>query len=409
MNEDTPDVVTSHAAFAEEVARVKESGVLGEGGRLAELFNFLAARGGGADAASQAEIAETVFGQAASESDDATVRVYIHRLRKRLDDYYAGNGEGLGDSGGGRLTIPAGAYALRFIPSAAELPGASAAALRGRWTQYLLPVMLVLLVVAAFFAGRFGDPDTAPVNPVWEPFLKSDRPIVVVVGDYYIYGDIDPMDPENGRLIRDFNINSKTDLARAQESNPKRYGMAEDMGLNYLPMSSSYGLAELMPILSQHGKKVTVMPASQVTSDTFRTNNIVYIGLMSGMGLLEDVNFMSSDFMVGESYDQLIDLKSNRKYTSQEALNLATPQYYHDYGYFSEFREPGGALVAVVAGARDTGLRGLAPIMSARALPDQLDQLAHVSGDHGFEVLFEITGQQGADLSEKLVEARKRP
>ena len=30
-------------------------------------------------------------------------------------------------------------------------------------------------------------------------------------------------------------------------------------------------------------------------------------------------------------------------------------------------------------------------------------------GDKGFEVLFEITGQQGTDLSEKLVEARKRP
>lgn len=398
------DNADAGTAFADEVARLKGSGVLGESGRLAELFNFLAERGGGAEAASQAEIAETVFRQGASESDDATVRVYIHRLRKRLDDYYADNG----DTGAGRLTIPAGTYALRFT-AAPELPPAGAAALRARWTQYALPVMLVLLVVAAFFAGRFGDPDAAPINPVWEPFLKSDRPIVVVVGDYYIYGEIDEMDPENGRLVRDFNINSKIDLARAQESNPKRYEMAEDMGLNYLPFSSAYGLADLMPILTQHGKRVTVIPASQVTSDTFRTNNVVYVGLVSGMGLLEDVNFMSSDFMVGETYDQLIDLKSNKKYNSNEALNLATPQYYTDYGYFSEFKEPGGALVAVVAGARDTGLRGMAPIIAAKDLPDEIDRLAHSSGEKGFEALFEITGQQGADLKEKLVEARKRP
>ncbi|MBO9601977.1 MAG: helix-turn-helix domain-containing protein [Novosphingobium sp.] len=406
MDIDLLDHTGAETAFAAEVARVKASGVLGgDAGRLAELFGFLAARGGSADAASQAEIAETVFGQAPSETDDATVRVYIHRLRKRLDEHYAENGA----DGAGRLTIPAGTYALRFAPATVDMTAGAAVVQRTRWTQYTLPVMLVLLVVAAFFAGRFGDPDSAPVNPIWEPFLKSDRPIVVVVGDYYIYGEIDPMAPENGRLIRDFNINSKTDLARAQESNPKRYGTAEDMGLNYLPMSASYGLADIMPILSQHNKKVTVMPASQVTSDTFRTNNVVYIGLMSGMGLLEDVNFMSSDFMVGESYDQLIDLKSNRRYTSEEAFNLPTPQYYHDYGYFSEFREPGGALVAVVAGARDTGLRGLAPIVSGRGLPDKIDRLAHSSGDHGFELLYEITGQQGADLSEKLVEARKRP
>jgi len=390
-------------AFADEVARVKASRALGEGGRLAELFEFLSARGAEAESASQAEIAETVFGQAASESDDATVRVYIHRLRKRLEEHYAERGE----AGAGRLTIPAGTYALRFVSAAAPLEGRDA--MRARWQQHALPAMLVLLVVAAFFAGRFGDPDAAPVNPIWEPFLESDRPIVVAVGDYYIYGEIDPMVPENGRLIRDFNINSKTDLARAQEANPARYEMAEDMGLNYLPFSSAYGLTDLMPVLTQHGKKVTVIPASQVTSDTFRTANVVYVGLVSGMGLLEDVNFMSSDFMIGETYDQLVDLKHNKTYTSEEALNLATPQYYRDYGYFSQFREPGGALVAVVAGARDTGLRGLAPIIAGKTLPPELDRLAHRSSDHGFEVLFEITGQQGADLSEKLVEARARP
>ena len=392
---------SSAAAFAEEVARVKASGVLGEGGRLAELFTFLAGRGGEAEATSQAEIAETVFGQAASESDDATVRVYIHRLRKRLEDYYAESGE----AGGGRLTIPAGAYALRFTAS----PKEAAPEPNRNWGSMAVPALLVLLVIVAFFAGRFGNADAAPVNPLWEPFLESDRPIVVVVGDYYIYGEIDPMDPEDGRLIRDFSINSKTDLARAQEANPQRYEMAEDMGLNYLPFSSAYGLADVMPILTQHGKKVSVIPASQVTSDTFRTANVVYVGLMSGMGLLEDVNFMSSGFMVGESYDQLIDRRSNKTYTSEEALNLASAQYYRDYGYFSEFREPGGALVAVVAGARDTGLRGLAPIVAGRNLPGGIDQLAHVSGDKGFEALFEVTGQQGADLSEKLVEARRRP
>ena len=29
-------------------------------------------------------------------------------------------------------------------------------------------------------------------------------PIVVVVGDYYMFGEIDPIRPEEGRLIRDF-------------------------------------------------------------------------------------------------------------------------------------------------------------------------------------------------------------
>lgn len=402
--EQTGPSAGENTAFAAEVARVKSSGVLGEGGRLAELFAFLAGRGASAEPATQIEIAETVFGQAASENDDATVRVYIHRLRKRLEDFYGQDGV---EDAPGKLTIPSGTYALRFL--AAEQPRPPLPMHRDprKWAVWASLAALVLLLAVAFSLGRATEKGAPEVNPIWRPFLESDRPIVVVMGDYYIFGEIDPMNPEAGRLIRDFSINSKTDLARAQESNPARYEMTEDMGLNYLPFSSAYGLTELMPILTQHHKRVTIMPASQVTSDTFQTSNVVYIGLISGMGLLEDVNFMNSGFSVGESYDELIDGKTRKSYISGEALSLASARYYRDYGYFTEFMEPGGALVAVVAGARDTGLRGISRILAAPDLPEKVETLA--KDDKGFETLFEITGQQGADLSDRLVVAYPRP
>ncbi|KPL69459.1 hypothetical protein SZ64_15910 [Erythrobacter sp. SG61-1L] len=409
MNDTSADLTESTvgetAAFAAEVARVKSSGVLGEAGRLVELFDFLARRGASAEPATQIEIAETVFGQAASESDDATARVYVHRLRKRLEEFYAQDGE----ETAGRLTIPSGTYALRFAPPARQEEKAPEP--RAPWTmpKWGLSAVLLVALIGAFWFGRAVETGAPEVNPVWRPFLESDRPIVIVVGDYYIFGEIDPMNPESGRLIREFTINSKTDLARAQESDPNRYEMTEDMGLNYLPFSSAYGLAELMPILTQHHKQVTIMPASQVTSDTFQTYNVVYIGLISGMGLLEDVNFMNSGFIVGESYDELIDSRTRKSYISEEARSLASTQYYSDYGYFTEFHEPGGALVAVVAGARDTGLRGLAPIIASGDLPGDIATLAKGRNAKGFEVLYEIKGQQGADLSEKLVTARPRP
>ncbi|HTN15638.1 MAG TPA: helix-turn-helix domain-containing protein [Sphingomonadaceae bacterium] len=405
--EDPPEPAAGEAAaFAAECARLKASGVLGEGGRLAELFDFLAGRGAASEPATQVEIAETVFGQAASESDDATVRVYIHRLRKRLEEFYAQGGE---EGSRGRLTIPSGTYALRFVTPPVAEEDQSVLRDARKWLKWAIPALLCLLVLSAFFLGRATERGAPEVNAIWRPFLESDRPIVVVVGDYYIFGEIDPMNPEAGRLIRDFAINSKTDLARAQESDPEHYEMSEDMGLNYLPFSSAYGLSELMPILSQHRKPVTIIPASQVTSDTFQTSNVVYIGLISGMGLLEDVNFMNSGFAVGESYDELVDNKTRKSYISEEALSLASAKYYRDYGYFTEFHEPGGALVAVVAGARDTGLRGLAPIVAAGELSARLEKLVKQRGRGGVEAIYEITGQQGADLSEKLVAAQQRP
>ena len=81
--------------------------------------------------------------------------------------------------------------------------------------------------------------------------------------------------------------------------------------------------------------------------------------------------------------------------------------FYRDYGYVTRFRAPGGSLVAVVAGARETALRGLAPIVAGATLPEQLEDLAGDDGA-GMEALFQVTGQQGADLSDRLLVARAR-
>src|SRR5262245_16381407 len=111
----------SGISFGDEVARVRESGVVGHSGRLRDLFDFLAARGPQGEPATQADIAETVFGQPQTEVDDATARVYIHRLRKRLEQFYQGSGDAEG-----QLVIPAGAYALRFEQPGVNAPAAAA-------------------------------------------------------------------------------------------------------------------------------------------------------------------------------------------------------------------------------------------------------------------------------------------
>jgi hypothetical protein len=384
--------------FEREVERVRASGVLGRTGRLRELFDFLAARGP-AQPVSQADIAYAVFGQLDAGADDATARVYIHRLRKRLADFYAREG-----AEAGRLVLPAGSYELVFED--AEPQSAPAGGAR-RGLRWLVPLVLLAALAVAFAVGREtgSSGPAAEANAIWRPFLESDRQIVVAVGDYYIFGEIDPFEPERGRMIRDFTINSPTDLARAQESDPERYERAEDMGLSYLPLSSAYALRSLMPVLARHPQPVEIVAASVVSPQMLRDRNVVYVGLISGMGLLEEVTFGGSDLAIGETYDDLRDAVSGRRYSSGEALTRTSTQYYRDFGYVARFRRPGGALVAVVAGARDTGLRGLAPL-AVGELDTRLEDVA--AGEGSFEAVFEFTGQQGADLSSRLDLARER-
>ena len=391
--------------FLAELARVRASGTLGDSGRLRELFDYFAARGAGAPPASQADIADSVFGQAGTEGDDATVRVYVHRLRKRLEEFYAAAGEG---PDGTRLVLPAGTYALRLADrqGAAEMAEPIAPPDRKWWA---IGFALAAALVATFLLGRAlpSAGDAPPANAFWQPFVESDRPIVVVVGDYYMFGEIDPVEPEQSRLIRDFRVDSPMDLAGLQEAEPERYGNAEDVGLTYLPFATAYGLREIMPILARDGRTVTIVAASELNPDTIREANIVYVGLIGALGPLEDTAFNGSGFEIGESYDELRDTASGQTYTSDEARRLAAAVFYRDYGYVTRFRAPGGSLVAVVAGARETALRGLGPIITGAALPDQLEDLAEDTGS-GMEALFQVTGQQGADLSDRLLVARAR-
>src|SRR5687767_783290 len=91
---------------AAEVRRVRASGALGASGRLLELFDYLVVRSAEDRPPKEAEIALAVFGKADADSlrDDPVARVYIHRLRKRLDDFYLRNGAPTGV----RLDIPKG-------------------------------------------------------------------------------------------------------------------------------------------------------------------------------------------------------------------------------------------------------------------------------------------------------------
>jgi hypothetical protein len=268
---------------------------------------------------------------------------------------------------------------------------------------------LAAALVATFLLGRAlpSADDAPPANAFWRPFIESDRPIVVVVGDYYMYGEIDPVEPEQSRLIRDFRVNSPMDLAGLQDAEPGRYGNAEDVGLTYLPFATAYALREIVPILAQGGRKVTIVGASELHADVIREANIVYVGLIGAMGLLEDTAFNGSGFEVGESYDELVDTASGKTYTSDEARRLAAPVFYRDYGYVARFRAPGGSLIAIVAGARETALRGLGPIIAGAKLRSELKDLV-ANDDKGMEALFQVTGQQGADLSDRLLVARER-
>ncbi len=95
------DLLQAHADL------IRESGVLGRSVPMMRLFDLLVSRATKRGTLSETQIAERVFRKIGEfSSADSRVRVYMYRLRRQLDVYYAGRSQGE------RLAIPLGDYRL---------------------------------------------------------------------------------------------------------------------------------------------------------------------------------------------------------------------------------------------------------------------------------------------------------
>jgi len=247
-----------------------------------------------------------------------------------------------------------------------------------------------------------------PYSPVraaapWSQLLHSERPLLVVTGDYYIFGDLDEATGA-GRLVREYGVNSAADLDAWLMDHPALVGRYRDLDLFYLPVGAAAALRDLMPVLAPKTvarDQVRVITASDLTPEMIRRNDILYVGYLSGLKLLRDPVFAGSRFRVGETYDELIDTKTGRHYVSQEGGPAEGQSSQRDLGYFAAFPGPGGNRIVIVAGARDVGLTETAEAVTNPRVLQGL--LKAANGAEAYEGLFEAEGLRRATLGGRLV------
>jgi hypothetical protein len=397
-----PDQIRTHAE------RIRASGVLGRSRLIQRLFDFLLERSLDGKAPKEIEVAIDVFGKDAEfdVSQDAMVRVYVHKLRRKLDDFYSGPGRGESV----RLAVPKGAY--RFaLERSDEVPPLEAPGMRPRyqarrWLWGALAASVILnaaaLLTVGYLAWRHPADELRDVrsSPIWSRILSDDRTIFLVLGDYYIFGETDTS-MEVKRLIREFSINSPGDLEQYLQSHPDLADHYLDLKLNYLPTAAAFALRDIMPLLASANRRVRVVLASDLNPAVFTSAHIVYVGYLSGMGMLHDLTFAGSRFSVGESFDELVDHATGNRYISQAAVPVSSDAKYHDYGYFATFAGPSGNQILIIAGTRDVAVMHTA---AAVTRPGSLAQLSRSAENaQSFEALYDVYGMDRMNLDGKLL------
>ena len=387
--------------------RIIDSGELGRSKTYGAILSYLAECSIAGETPKETAIAVEVLGR---ETDfdvgkDSIVRVHIYHLRNKLATYFAKHGK----QEKYVLEIPKGQYVISVHEKEESTRAEGARSITGKpmtrrnMTPWLAALVAILLVLNLFNEGEDATEDIAePVarphaevlsESPWRAISDDQAPILVVVGDYYIFGELD----ETGnirRMVREFDINSRDDLEGLFMLNPELADRYYNLGLSYLPTGTAGAMMHIMPLLYEHTERLSIKTMSRLNAADLANNHVIYLGYVSGLGILEERVFAASALQVGRSYDELRERESGSRYISDSGIRNTGGEF-QDYGLVSTFPSPRGHQFILLAGLRDAGLIYIAQEVSrAGALQDLNETLGVAEEGEGvaWEALYEVYG-----------------
>jgi hypothetical protein len=406
-----PDAPSEHGKLPAIAAEFRASLSQGRSKMLHSLFDYLLERTLKGESPREIDIAIDVFRRSNLDLvTDASVRVYVHRLRKKLDDYYAGPARTRAE----RLTLPKGEYRFAIADMQSEglgdEPSVSIPHRRSArmWLALLMGLVAGALLSAVTFLHFALDDGLEDVRatPIWAPLVASRRPLALVGGDYYIMGERDDPTGDPARLVREFAVNSREDYAMLLMRKPALRDRYVDLDLYLLPIGAAHAIRMIVPVLTPPSAKtrpITVVPSSKLTPILLKECDIVYVGLLNGLGLLQDPVLSGSRFRLAGSFSEIIDARTGRTYAADAPGDSPAPR--RDYAYIALLPGPSGNSILIVAGTRDAALRQAVDTLTAT---HTLRSLATAGKGAYFEALYAVEGIGDENLKATLVAAGAR-
>lgn len=389
-----------------------------------KLLSYLAERSLRDEVPKETEIAFDVFGKDPSFSgaEHSIVRVSVRTLRQKLAEHYAGPGR----ASELRFDIPKGGYRLTVTRSEAVPPATTAvppagvarapsSSFRWQWVAAAsLAALAVSMVLNLYMWNRTDsvvappDPRLAQVrnSPLWSDIVTSNRPLTLILGDLFMFTQIDP---ETGRTltVRDSGINSSEQLRALLASNPS---YATERGQRYVTMlqkTVAVGMASVLRIIDRPGRQIEVVAQDDVSLDQIRDNDVIYLGPLVRLGPLGSHYALQSRYRYNSEGPTITDLATGTTYMPEGSLSAE----HVDYALAAKFLGPTGNHVMIfTAGARNAGvLQIVRTVTSPEGVANIEKHLSPGSAAGSFEALLTVTGFKRTDLTADVVNVTPMP
>jgi len=351
-------------------------------------------------------IAIDVFGRQEDydPSTDAYVRSVIYKLRRKLERYY--QHEGKNDRL--RIIIPKGQYHVEFRRNRAEQRSNQLLTQIRRWKKasFALAVLASLILLFHFVRPLLRSSPTHELasSPVWNTLFDSPKPVLVVVGDVFMFLEYrNALD--SWRLVADPYVIDDRDFARYK----KRFPGEEvyHTSFSMLPLSTVETMSAIIPFLHDNSKPFSVKLASRVQWNDINNFSIIYLGGTSGLHLLRHLTTLTHFRFRPVNRYFIIDAKRDT------VLRLS----YKDPGTMSEVYRDEYAYVAKIPGPENNvvylffGMDYNSRVSSVRKMLDGsfLQELKGLAEERFgqfpryFEVLWKVGGYKEAAYKHEII------
>jgi hypothetical protein len=331
------------------------------------------------------------------------VRSHIYTIRKKLDSYYANDGS----NNHIRCIIPKGQYHVTFRK-------ASKFTARLRTGSFLNIVWacIVALCIGLVFVlwsqnQNLKNNQIHTNNSIFIDFVESDLPTLIVVGDYYFYHIINS---ELAHISRRITINSDADLDSFIISNPEIAPHITKEDNSYIGQDIAYGLPPILYELFEIRSRLKIRLASKLSYNDLRENNIIYLGSLKALGILDNVmQDLAIQYELNPHRIFLIPAPNDTTQTFQVRGSFAENSEWTDYAIVAKL--PGSnknsILLISTFNSWDSGTtaKNIVDAKTTDAILSQFDNSPDKFPTY-FEMLFEVNGYRRTSLNSRVLYVR---
>lgn len=373
---------------------ILESKVFHSSQTLRDLFDYLVQCSLQKEPPKETTIAIEVFGKKTdfNSNEDPIVRVYVSKLRRKLQEYY--NNEGKHDKI--RFEIPRGHYEIIFnVERKFSFDKTKVIA--------ALSVLLGLSLIALFYLlfrtlpSTENHPTFYAKHIFWDDFIKSNNPINVVLADQYVYREA--LSDGEYVLLRNYHVNSDEEFDEFQ----KRYSEREftkDTQLPQFDKNSIWGLQYILPVLAAHPHQFFFTLSSDLQTSDLKMNPTIYLGSFVELRFLNSfLQHYGFSFGIMPNYIRIYDPSID----STETIQFSWDKFgfHDDYTLLAKIPGPNEQPIGIFASLMYSGNFAAAKYMTREKTIIELED-AFIR-EHGyipryFICIFEVDGFKRVDF-----------